>query len=73
MLIVNQIACNLLAGSLAWTKTACAYDWRNLESARLILADPDSHGGRESFAVIRDRAVVTRLGSGQSYARRNDA
>ena len=45
------------------TKTAQAdYDQRNLESARLILADPDAHGGAESFAVIWARTVIQRLG-----------
>ena len=45
------------------TKTAQAdYDQRNLESARLILADPDSHGGRESFAVIWAKTVLERFG-----------
>ncbi len=44
------------------TAQACDYDRRNLESARLILADPDCRGGRESFAVIWARSVLERLG-----------
>ena len=34
------------------------HDRRNLESARLVLSDPDCRGGRESFAVIWARSVL---------------
>jgi hypothetical protein len=39
-------------------------DQRNLECARLILADPAAHGGADAFPTMWARAVVARLGSG---------
>jgi hypothetical protein len=40
---------------------AADYDRRNIETARLILADPGLHGGLEAFASIWAKTVIARL------------
>jgi hypothetical protein len=38
------------------------FDKRNLETARIILSDPEQHGGPDAFPTIWARLVVQRLG-----------
>jgi hypothetical protein len=37
------------------------FDRRNIETARIILASPDQHGGADAFPAVWARAVLKRL------------